>query len=83
MTHPIPERKQWFRDRIGMILFRNETTCKCGICKNVYENGLHIHDIDQADYAYDCECEYTAEGFPLRYFDTREELNEWLKLATL
>ena len=76
---PITERNQWFRDRIEKKIFRNETTCTCAICKDVFENGLYVHDMFHADYIYECEYESNGEGFPLRYFDTKEELNEWLK----
>lgn len=73
----ISERQQWFRDRIGTRLFRNDNGCSCGICQAIYKNGLIIEDQLQADYCYDTETEYTAEGNPLRYFETKEEATEF------
>jgi hypothetical protein len=73
----IPNREQWFLDRIGKRVFRNKTSCNCDICKDVYEKGLIISDEMHANYLYTCECEYTAEGSPLRYFDTIQERDEF------
>jgi len=81
MIHQPTERELWFQKRIGMRVYRNETSCKCEICKDAFENGLVINDKLHADYLYDCETEYTAEGSLLRYFDSREEVDKWL--ATL
>lgn len=80
MIHQLTERQKWFRDRIEKIVYRNETSCKCNGCKNVFENGLYIQDLFHADYAYDNECDYNREGIPLRYFDTKLEVDEWLKI---
>jgi len=71
------ERSQWFLDRIGKVVFRNKTTCQCATCNDVYENGLIIHDEMHADYLQNCEAEYTVEGYPLQYFDTRQEAIEF------
>lgn len=79
MNRPIPERLKWFKERAGKILFRNSNGCTCGICKNVEENGLLVEDEMHATYLYDNECDYTAEGTPLRYFDSKIEVEEWLK----
>ncbi len=79
MIHQPTDRELWFRERIGKVVYRNETSCKCEICKDVFLNGLIINDQFHADYLYDCEAEYTAEGSILRYFDSKEEMDEWLK----
>jgi hypothetical protein len=79
MSRELTERELWFRSKIGQRLYRNETSCQCGVCKNVAENGLIVNDQFHADYLYDCEAESNGEGYPLRYFDTKEEVNEWLK----
>ena len=79
MIHQPTDRQKWFRERIEKIVWRNETSCKCAICKNVFENGLYIQDLFHADYVYDCECESNGEGTPLRYFDSKEQVDEWLK----
>jgi hypothetical protein len=73
----IEPRAQWFIDRIGKRVFRNVNTCSCGVCKSVYENGVVISDSRHADYIWLCEGDSTAEGFPLRYFDTKKEALEF------
>lgn len=79
MSRELTEREKWFIERIGKRVYRNETSCQCIVCKGVAENGLIIHDKMHADYLYDCESESNGEGIPLRYFDTKEEVNEWLE----
>jgi hypothetical protein len=71
------ERLNWFIDRIGKRVFRNKTSCQCGTCQNVYENGVVISDGMHADYMCIIEFEYTNEKSPLQYFDTKEEVLEW------
>jgi len=74
----ITARREWFRARVGMRVFRNVTNCDCPICKNVSEEGLIIDDKFHADYLYDIETEFTAERHPLRYFDTKEEVKAFV-----
>ena len=76
------EREQWFIDRIGKRVYRNETSCDCEKCKTIYANGLIIDSPMHAGYLYDCESIYTAEGSPLRYFDTKEESIEFENCLT-
>jgi len=70
-------RLQWFTERIGKRVFRNNTTCPCGVCSENYEHGLVIHDRNHASYMNDLEGEYNIDGFPLKYFDTKEEALQW------
>lgn len=79
MLHEIPERLQWFTDRIGKRVFRNSDGCDCEMCKAIERNGIHIEGPLHAQYLYDCETDLTADGTPLRYFDSKEGVNEWLK----
>lgn len=74
----LSERHQWFIDHIGQTVWRNNC-CDCIVCKSVYENGLFIGDRMQADYAYDCECDFTTDGNPLRYFETKDERDTYEK----
>lgn len=74
MSREIREREQWFIDRIGRTVYRNEDSCSCPICKNVYDNGLIVHDQYHASYLYEIELSYNADGFPLKYFDTKAEV---------
>jgi hypothetical protein len=71
------DRKQWFLDRIGKRIFRNGSGCSCNVCANVYENGLIIRDAYHAEYLCDIEGEYNHEGYPLEYFDTKEEVTSF------
>ena len=49
---------QWFKDRIGKVVYRNaETSCKCKVCKRVYEKGLSISDDLHANYLFYCQNE--------------------------
>lgn len=74
----LSERQKWFRSMINKTIWRNNY-CDCSICKSVYENGLVIGDTMQADYCYDNECDFTAGGDPLRYFETKEERDAFEK----
>jgi hypothetical protein len=72
------EREKWFIDRIGKIVYRNETSCKCVVCASVVENGVIISDANHAIYLSETECEYTADGWPMKYFDSKEEVTEFV-----
>jgi len=63
------ERKQWFLDRIGKRVFREETSCQCETCKRVSKEGVVINDEMHAIYLHDIEGMYNAEGHKLTYRD--------------
>ncbi len=71
------EKKKWFTGRIGKTVYRNKTSCACATCDNVYLNGINIADEYHAIYLLDISTEYSAEGFPLKYFDTIKERDEF------
>jgi predicted metal-binding protein len=73
------ERKQWFLNRIGKVVYRSEVTCGCEHCKDVYNNGLTVGDKDHADYLYDWECITSIDypKLPVRYFDTIKQRDEY------
>jgi len=73
----LSEREKWFRQRIGKVIYRNDNGCSCPACQDALKNGLVVNDEMHANYLYENECEYTAEGHPLRYFDTKEEAMEF------
>ena len=74
------ERKKWFSDRVGKIIFRSKTTCPCAVCESVYQNGLLIESKIHGDYAMSCEGESWADGETgFKYFDTKEEVSEFEK----
>ncbi len=74
-------REEWFKERIGKRVYRNNNGCVCSTCTQVALEGLIIGDEMHASYLQNCEAEYTAEGHPLRYFDTWYEAQEFAKLS--
>jgi len=78
MSRKYSDREQWFLSRIGKILYRNNY-CDCFLCKRIYEKGLLIKDENQAIYCCDMAVEFTMDGTPLRYFDTRDKMLEFEK----
>jgi len=60
--------RDWFLDRIGKKIYRNNTYC-CEHCYKVYKEGLLLADEMHANYVYDC---YSEDRY-LMYFDTRAE----------
>lgn len=77
-TNPT-ERLKWFLSKVGSTLYRNDHGCDCQSCKDVLERGVFINDELHAHYCYDIECDFNAEGTPLRYFDTISERDAWVK----
>lgn len=71
------ERQNWFLARIGRRVYRNKTSCECAICKHNYDNGLIINDDTHAIYLNDVEACSNDEGTPIRYFDTKEEVETY------
>jgi hypothetical protein len=67
-------RTQWFLDRIGKRVFRDDVTCECGICKGVTSHGLIIDNEMHADYL--CMVEATP-SMEVKYFDTMDEVLEF------
>lgn len=61
---------KWFKERIGKRIFRKNNVCGCGICLNVWKEGLIIKDEMHAQYLFMHETESD-----LNYFD-KEETNE-------
>ena len=51
------KKVQWFLDRIGKRVYRDDTTCQCKVCKDVGAHGLIIQDKAHAYYLFDCENE--------------------------
>lgn len=76
------ERLQWFKDHVGKRVYRNANGCPCPSCASVVAHGLVIKDSLHAEYLCDSECDLNIEGTPLRYGDTKEEVEEWLKTNT-
>ena len=78
----LSEREQWFLDRVGKRVWRNQNSCTCRDCVVVYKHGLIIKDKEHAHALYCIECESNNDNFPLaitplKYFDSPEERDEF------
>lgn len=62
----MPNTLKWFISRIGKRIYRNEYIC-CTHCDEVGKHGLVISDLFHANYLYDTENEFGAEGRILNY----------------
>ncbi len=65
--------EDWFKTRIGKTIWRNKTSCTCGVCEAVYRKGLYVQDDFHASYLSDVVAEETQNGWPMMYFDTKAE----------
>lgn len=59
--------KQWFIDRIGKRIYRENNVCSCPVCAKVHEEGLIITSEDHANYLYDCQ------EMNLNYYDKKDK----------
>ncbi len=69
----ITDRHQWFMDRIGKRVYRDDVSCECPSCKGVTSHGLVIEDEMHADYL---EMVEATPDMGVRYFDTPQEVLE-------
>jgi hypothetical protein len=79
MSRKYTDREQWFIDRVGKTIYRNRDGCTCFVCEQVYQQGLYLADEYHALYVSEIEGAYNIDGFPLKYFDTKEEVAEYEK----
>jgi len=70
-------RLTWFTERIGQRVFRTKNGCQCKVCDAVYHEGLIVIDKAHAEYLQEVEGDYQAGGTDCRYFETREERDEY------
>lgn len=64
------EREQWFLDRIGKRIYRENNGCPCEVCQKITDTGLIIADEMHASYLNDVEAMYNAESeHKLKYTD--------------
>lgn len=71
--------KEWFISRISKKIWRNEFACKCETCTRIFKEGLVLRDRDHALYTFDAMSISNYEGFPLDYFDSEIERDEYVK----
>lgn len=63
--------KDWFTERIGTKVYRDDNGCDCPVCKTIERVGLIIHDELHAQYLYDCQ-----NDMGINYYDTKKEKND-------
>lgn len=61
---------EWFKQRIGKRIFRDDNACTCLTCEDVAKNGLVILSEEHADYLYWNQNEFANNGVMLNYRDT-------------
>lgn len=57
--HPV----EWFIERIGQIVFRQDNGCGCDTCKKVGKSGIEIKSQNHAQYLYDVQNEMGLNYF--------------------
>lgn len=62
---------QWFKKRIGKVIYRDADGCDCSECEKIIKNGLTIHDENHAQYVFDTQNDFGAEGIVLNYRDEK------------
>jgi hypothetical protein len=62
---------EWFKTRISQTIFRNHYECYCDTCERVVDEGLVIRDEEHAQYLFDIQNDFGAEGIELNYRDEK------------
>lgn len=63
-----PKSEEWFKERIGKIIFRDDIGC-CGTCIKNAKEGLEVRNEDHARYLAMIDSEFGAEGTYCNYRD--------------
>lgn len=66
-------KKQWFLDRIGKVVFREDNGCNCWVCQVSYRDGILIKNVERAEYLHEL-------GY--HYFDTKQERDNFVANGT-
>ena len=69
------QTKQWFLDRIGKRVFRDNSGCGCPTCNDIVENGLIIRDKEHALHMYEVQNDYANENTYLNYKDEKNDVD--------
>ena len=68
--HKTTQTQQWFNDRIGKVIFR-DNNCACAECQQNID-GIKIDNDVHAEYLYTIQQDFAGEGVYLNYRDTKE-----------
>lgn len=71
MANYTPRGKQWFLDRIGKKIFRDQEYVCCPTCTDVMNNGIVVSDADHAEYLSNIDAEFFQGGTKLNYRDIK------------
>lgn len=65
------QKLNWFKDRIGKRIYRGDNACGCLACKEVFKNGIVVNSEYHAQYLYNMQNDFGAEGIELNYRDEK------------
>jgi hypothetical protein len=60
---------EWFTERIGKRIYRDDSGCPCGTCHQIIKEGFIVNDEDHAQYIFDSQNDYAQDGCMLNYRD--------------
>lgn len=59
--------KEDFISAVGLRVFRDNSLCLCPSCEDVFKNGIVVKDEQHAQYLFDIQNEFAAEGIHLNF----------------
>lgn len=68
------ERKKWFLDKVGKVIYRDKSFCDCAVCKRVEDNGVFVSNSSHALYLLDIESisnDPNESNHPIKYRDKK------------
>lgn len=75
------QSEQWFVERIGKRVYRDDDGCSCADCAKTVKEGFVVLDKDHAQYLYTIQMEWLMAGIELNYRDYLT-LSEQCKLSS-
>ena len=70
--------EQWFRDRIGQIVYNTKEKCPCTYCDMVYNVGVHIRCENDVKYLT-----HKTQTTNLRFFESKDDREAYLIVETM
>lgn len=65
---------EWFQERIGKRIYRDDSGCSCHHCKYIVEHGIIVESEGHAEYMYWTQNEFFNDGgVVLNYRNTLEK----------